>query len=166
MKPGPPPKPPQLKLLQGNPGKRPIPKQLVAPTAGADCPRVLSAAAKREWKRLQPELERLGLLTQIDRASLAAYCEAWADFEWAVRKIKSGSRVTEAGNGTLIPHPAVLIKKNAMQKIREFAAEFGFTPAARGRVHLTGPPAEDDDDASFFKPRGPQAVPPPRAKRT
>jgi phage terminase small subunit len=70
--------PTALKLLAGNPGHRPLnqnePKpELVAPT----CPSHLSREAKREWRRIVPELEKLGLLTRIDRAALAAYATAY-----------------------------------------------------------------------------------------
>ncbi len=149
-RPGPRPQPVKLRLLRGNPGKRPLPKQDVKPTPGATCPKELSAAARAEWKRVQPELERLGLLMQIDRAALAAYCEAWSDFLWATGQTRK-KRITYAGNGTVIPHPAVQIKRQAMQKIREFAAEFGFSPASRTKIDMVAPEGTPDDDKRFFE---------------
>ncbi len=76
MKPGTKPKPTALKLLEGNPGKRPLPmnEPKPAPTA-PKCPSWLHKDAKKEWKRISTELERLGLLTQVDMAALAGYCE-------------------------------------------------------------------------------------------
>ena len=151
---GPPPQPTALRLLRGNPGKRPLPQQAVKPTPGADCPKILSPAARAEWKRLQPELLRLGLLTQIDRAVLAAYCEAWSDFLWAVNRIRQSGRLTTAGNGTLIPHPAVQIKRASMKLIKDLSAEFGFSPAALARIDLVAPDGDADDDEKFFGPQG------------
>lgn len=156
---GPPPTPLSLRVLRGNPGKRPMPKNPPKPTAGASCPKMLSAEARAEWRRVEPELLHLGLLTQVDRAALAAYCESWADFRWAVGDIGKVGRVVEAGNGTLIPNPAVQIKRQAMQKIREFSAEFGFTPAARARIELSHAEEKDTDLDRFF---GPQPVPGPK----
>jgi len=65
-------KPTAIKILEGNPGKRPLnlnePKPLqIAP----ECPDWLLDEAKKEWKRLAPELERLGLLTILDMAAFA-----------------------------------------------------------------------------------------------
>ena len=166
MRPGPPPKPTELKLLQGNPGHRPLKKDVIKPTAGATCPRVLSRAARAEWTRIYPELARLGLITQIDVWTLASYCESVADLSWAVREIRRVGRTTTVGeNDTLVQHPAVTIKRAAMQKIREFAAEFGFTPSARSRVHMPGAGDGDDEDEAFFGIPGPQAVPPPLPRK-
>jgi len=40
--------------------------------------RLLSEAAQREWNRLVGELSKINLLTHLDRAALAAYCNAYA----------------------------------------------------------------------------------------
>ncbi len=153
------PKPPELKLLLGNPGGRPLPRRDVRPTGGAECPRFLSAAARAEWQRLYSELERLQLVTALDRAALACLCEAWGEFAWATAEIKRTGRTAVAGNGTVIPHPAVAIRRAAMQKIREFAIEFGLTPAARGRLAFVGPRSpQDEEDERFL--RGPYPAPP------
>lgn len=151
---GPPPTPRGLRVLRGNPGKRRLPKTELRPTPGASCPSDLSAAARTEWKRLEPELLRLGILTRIDRALLAAYCDAWSDFVWAVKQTRGGRRTTIAGNGTEIPHPAMTIKSQASERLRKLAAEFGFSPAARMRLEFIGLGDEEDpDDKKFFGPR-------------
>ena len=129
-------------------------------------PSDLTGVAKAEWRRLRPELERLGLLTVLDRAALSAYCEAWADFVWAVKHIRTRGRLTIAGNGTCIPHPAVAIKRQSMQRIRELANEFGFSPAARARIDLEEPGGDPSDDERFFGRRsGPKAAPPAKPSR-
>ena len=74
------PKPTALKLVQGVPGKRPLPKREPSPEIGAPaCPEWLLPEAKKVWRRLVRELEALGLLTGIDREALAGYCQAWAN---------------------------------------------------------------------------------------
>ena len=123
------------------------------PDPGAQCPSFLHPAAKLEWKRIYPQLMKLGLLTQIDRAALAAYCEAWADFERAAEQTRNRPLTVVAGNGTEVQHPALVIKRAAMEKIRQFAAEFGFTPSARGRVSIPGADEEDPDEAFLTGPR-------------
>ena len=67
------PKPTRLKLLEGNPGKRRINGQEPQPPwTLPSCPAHLSPSAKAEWKRLAKTLNAVGLLTQVDRAALAA----------------------------------------------------------------------------------------------
>jgi P27 family predicted phage terminase small subunit len=71
------PTPTALKLLQGNPGKRALDlsagvnPQVAIPSA----PGHLSPAAKKEWKRITPLLEELGLISGLDRQALALYCQ-------------------------------------------------------------------------------------------
>ena len=163
MRPGPPPKPPELRLIQGNPAHRPIRKAARRPSPGASCPVSLSPLARMEWRRLLPQLMRLGLLTRIDRGALASFCEAWADLTWASTTIQKEGYIVLAGNGTQIPHPAVAIKHRAMDRIRKFASEFGFTPASRARPMDSGPDdTEDHESSRFFDPPPPGTRPPSR----
>jgi phage terminase small subunit len=69
------PTPTRLKVLTGNPGKRPLNAAEHHPEpAVPDCPPELGPVARREWDRLVSELAPLRLLTHLDRAALAAYC--------------------------------------------------------------------------------------------
>ena len=83
------PKPTALKALQGNPGKRPLNRHEPQPGGLPKCPKHLDGQARKEWKRISRELIACGLLTEVDRAALAAYCVAWSrwiDAEANVRK--------------------------------------------------------------------------------
>jgi Phage terminase, small subunit len=76
---GRPPKPTRMKVLTGNPGKRPLNKDEPRPDPVIpDCPPELSPAAQREWTRLVKELSSLNMVTRLDRAALATYCGAYA----------------------------------------------------------------------------------------
>jgi len=165
MRPGPPRQPANLRLLRGNPGHRPVKPDPAKPAAGTDCPEDLTAVAKAEWERIAPELLRLGLLSELDRAALAAYCESYADFRWAVRAIKknNGGRTLVSAKGYEYVHPAITVKRQAMEKIRQFAAEFGLSPSARGRMEIDPLEFEDPDEARFFGKRPPS--PPPEKAR-
>ena len=65
------PKPTRLKVITGNPGKRPLnldepmPEPIVP-----DFPPELSPAAQIEWHRLAGELGKLRVLTNLDRGRL------------------------------------------------------------------------------------------------
>ena len=71
------PTPTALKLLKGNPGKRPLNK--LEPRPRLRVPRVpshLDDAGEVEWYRVVKELKVLGLVSGMDRAALAAYCQS------------------------------------------------------------------------------------------
>jgi P27 family predicted phage terminase small subunit len=76
------PTPTYLKLLKGNPGKRAIRPTVEPPRPAAPPPPpdFLSGYAKEEWVRVSPGLFALGLLTDLDTATLGAYC--WACGVW------------------------------------------------------------------------------------
>ena len=138
------PKPSALKVLEGNPGKRPLPKNEPKPQPTApECPDWLHENAKQEWERIAPQLERLGLLTSIDMAALAGYCEAWAQYRDAIEFIHKHGQVhpIRDNNGTikyLQQVPQVGIANQQMKQIRAFCSEFGLTPSARGRMEVPG----------------------------
>src|SRR3990167_8908338 len=107
---GPAPKPSRLRVIEGNPGKRPLQKneprpRPVRPTR----PEWLSAEAKREWSRLAGELERLGLLTVVDRAALAGLCQAWARAAEAERVLAIEGMTVTTPSGYVQQRPEVAI---------------------------------------------------------
>ncbi len=74
MKRGRKPKPTRLELLQGNPGKRPIERDPVAPeTKIPPCPAHLDAVARKEFTRVAAELHKLGMVSEVSMAALAVY---------------------------------------------------------------------------------------------
>jgi len=142
---GPPKKPTKLKLLQGTFRADRAAQNEAQPEL--DIPAVpphLSDEAKVEWGRISQELFQLGLLSRIDRAALAAYCESWSDWLDASRmcSTKDGKdrKVILTTNGNPMENPYYTIKKRSMELMHKFLTEFGMTPAARSRINAT--PAE------------------------
>lgn len=141
--PGRKPKPTNLKVLEGNPGKRPLPKNEPKPAPIAPkCPAWLDSIGKREWKRVAPVLFRLGLLTEVDGTALAGYCDAYSMWRRAREGLRDGLTFSTP-NGYLLQKPEVSIANTAMKHVRAFCEQFGMTPSSRGRMSL---PEEEDDD--------------------
>lgn len=134
--PGPAPKPTITKRLAGNPGKRPL--NDAEPQFSAEvptCPRHLSTAARTEWHRVAHALADAGVLTAVDRAALAAYCQAYGRWVEAERELMASGKVALTPNGYPVQSVWLQIANKAMEQMHKFAAEFGMTPAARTRVH-------------------------------
>jgi P27 family predicted phage terminase small subunit len=145
------PKPTITKQLNGNPGKRPLnhnePKFSGTPT----CPKHLSKAAKAEWKRISADLSAQGLLTNVDRAALAAYCAAWARWVDAEEQIaKFGAVIKSPKSGYPIQNPYVGIANTALQMMHRYLTEFGAGPASRTRIAVNTPPTSADPFAEFM----------------
>lgn len=143
-KPGPPPKPTSLKLIAGNPGKKALPKGEPKPKVEMPAmPKHLSTEARVEWERLGPVLMRLKLLTRLDRAAFAAYCQAWARHVEAEGELAKASALAFTHNGYPIVNPWQTISKQAVEQMSKFLGEFGLTPAARTRINAPHPPTEE-----------------------
>jgi P27 family predicted phage terminase small subunit len=129
------PKPTRLKLLTGNPGKRPLNMDEPRPEAVIpDCPLELGPVAKREWDRLAGDLTTLRLLTSLDRAALAAYCGAYAMWAEATEAIQKYGSMVKSPSGFPIQSPYVAIANRQTEIMMRIASEFGFTPASRSRI--------------------------------
>lgn len=146
-KPGPAPKPVELKLVEGNPGRRPLP-EVPKPTIAASAPKppaVLGAEGKKLWNRIAPELHRLGLLTDLDLEGLVALCVSWEQARAAAELIRKQGIVVDlpvfrkdgeiAGYRTQ-RHPAAQTLRDSLTQFKAFAAEFGLTPSARTKFSM------------------------------
>jgi len=151
------PTPTALKLVKGNPGKRALPKaEAVVALSEPTPPAFLCDDAKVEWGRVCSALYAAGLMTELDRAALAAYCAAygrWAQAERAINRMAAKDELNAAlmiktVSGNAIQNPLVGIANTAKRAVVKYAAEFGMTPSARTRVN-----ANPDDE----KPENPAA---------
>ena len=139
------PVPTALRKLRGNPSKRPLPKNEAQPRQGIpSCPRHIQGEGRKEWRRTAKELADCGLLTFVDRAALAAYCQAWARWVQAEDVLRKAGVLTKTPNGMLVQSPMLAIANRAMDQMRAFLGEFGMTPAARTRIKAEPKPPEED----------------------
>jgi len=141
---GRPPKPTRTKELLGTLKSCRVNKAEPMPKRGRPvCPAWLDDEAKKKWRKLVPELDRLRLLTVVDGDVLAAYCQAWAEFKWATEVMQKEGRTGTRGTGGSAPHPAVAMQRSAWKAIKEFASLFGLDPSSRTK--LSAPPVQQED---------------------
>lgn len=133
---GPAPKPTALRLIEGNPSRRPFnenepkPRQVVP-----SCPKHLTKEAKRQWKKISKTLFRIGVLTEIDGTALSMYCDAWARWVDANEKLqKFGPVFKSPKSGFPILSPYVAVASQAFEQMRRLLCEFGMTPSSRSRI--------------------------------
>ena len=129
------PTPTAIKELEGNPGKRPLNKNEPKPTEKAPpCPKWLEPEAKKEWRRLAKKMEQLGVLTEVDMAAFAGYCQAYARWKEAEEFITQHGSILRTKSGYVQPVPQVSIAQTYLKIMNRFAEQFGLTPAARSRI--------------------------------
>lgn len=120
------------------------------------CPAHLLKEAKKEWKRITPVLIQYGLLSKLDRAALAAYCQSWALLVYVEERIRRNMELAEkkraeceskgeeykggdglveiTSNGNMIYSPYWVMRTRAHYACERALINFGLSPAARGRV--------------------------------
>ncbi len=129
------PKPTRLKVLAGNPGKRPLNEREPKPEPSVpDCPPELGPVARREWDRLVGELSKLRILTALDRAALASYCGAYGLWAEAMEQIQKYGAMVKSPSGYPQQSPYLAIANRQAEIMMRIASDFGFTPASRSRI--------------------------------
>lgn len=145
---GPRPKPDAIRALEGDPGKRGKGGNSPPPAAAVTNlkpPTFLPSAAKKEWKRVIMELARLNLISDLDVMALAAYCNAYATWLDAIKKIKETGMLVRSPNGYPMPSPYVKIERDSQEQMMKWLREFGMTPSSRARVGGDGGADEEED---------------------
>lgn len=142
------PKPTALKLLTGNPGKRPLNDREPKPKVGAAVPEYLLKlpGPLAQWRRWAPRLEALGVLTEVDAPAFARLCRLWD---------------MDEGGATWTPdddvEPRIALKlrfdHQLMQEIRQLEGRFGMTPSDRVRIKVE-PKKPESKLARYTRGRG------------
>lgn len=161
---GPKPQPNVIKLLRGNPGRRTLDlSDGVQPVVAVpDIPKHLSKEGRKEWRRITVELEENGIVSRLDRAALAIYCQTWGRLVLAEQALEAKRRQAEEAG--LDEAEAVFIQKTPTGFHRESAllrivgrlqqdcdrylASFGMSPSSRSKVK----PSDNRQQGLFDQP--------------
>jgi P27 family predicted phage terminase small subunit len=137
--PGPPPKPIEQRLREGNPAKRPLPEPVLIggrPDESLEPPDDLPPDGRLAWNEVVPTLAEAGVLDRVDRLALEAMCAAWARAKQAQRLVASQGHFVRGSRGQLREHPSLRTEREATMLFLRYAEQFGLTPAARARLGL------------------------------
>lgn len=135
------PKPIALKMLQGNPGGRPLAKTGAPFEAGApEKPSWLNEEAAAEWDRLVAKLyDESGILSPAHFGILLTTCQHYAQFREADAFIQKHGSTYESvkgdGNRLVREYPQVRQRHDALQAYRKCLNDLGATPTQGPRVH-------------------------------
>ena len=133
---GPAPEPTALRVLRGNPGRRPLndaepqPEPITAHDRRAECPAWLTGDARLLWKRVAPEAIKKGLLTVLDLPAFEALCQSYA--RWRQFEKLTGKNLELAISKG---YRNAAVKER--QLMLQFGARFGFDPSSRSNVKVT-----------------------------
>lgn len=140
------PTPTALKIIAGNPGKRPLNAHEPQPRADlADAPSWLTERQKATWTEVV-EMSPPGLLKDIDASVFAVWVVAFDLYQEASERLaRSGMLVKAPNTGVPMQSPYLAIVNRQAQIMMKAASEMGFTPASRSRVIVKQKTAKDND---------------------
>lgn len=143
------PQPTALKILRGNPGKRPInqaePKIATADASFDDPPAEITddQVATTEWRRVAPLLRAAGLVSATERAALTALVQQWSRYLAAHQQVMALGMCIETAKSVPIPNPYLLVADRALAHCQRLWSELGLTPSGRARASKLPAPADD-----------------------
>jgi len=153
---GPAPTPTRIRVLEGNPARRPLPANEPRPLAGEpEMPTYLDREARRQWKRLVPILVSMRVLTVADGMQLANLCQAYSILVQAHHAMRQASK--GGGSGLLMKTPGGYVQQSPLigiingqaEIIHRISREFGLTPSSRTRLEATAEARVDSLEAKL-----------------
>lgn len=131
-------KPTNLKILEGNPGKRKLSQNEIKPKIKLlKCPTWLHKDAKKEWRKIAPILNNLGLLTESDQMIFAGYCQNYARWKQAEIEL-SNSDLLVLGQRGYTQNPLTRISQSYFTKMKICIEKLGLSPSDRANLEITG----------------------------
>lgn len=145
------PKPTELKVLEGNPGKRALNHDEPKPEGDiGDPPAWMSDDQKKIWTEAVKDAPP-GLLTCLDKSVFTVWVVAVDQHQKAAIKVsKFGAVVKSPSTGAPIKSPFVTILNQQAAVIQKAVSEMGFSPTARTRVKVDKAPQGADPFADLM----------------
>lgn len=154
------PTPTVIKMVKGNPGRRPLPE--FEPQFESNipkCPFKLDKIGQETWDRKAEMLYGAGVLTDADWETLAIYCRVWSQIvllsaeiqtseDYLTYEIKIDKKTGEEFKSNAKTNPLCLRLESLYSEYRSYSALFGLDPANRGKIK-TGKRNEKAKDKIF-----------------
>lgn len=131
---GPSPRPTHLRVLDGNPSKRPLNGDEPRPEGSPTCPTTLDKEAQAEWRRIEKSMPP-SLYAAVDRGLLTAWCSAWSLHRKAAKALAEEGEVIDTARGPA-RNPWLGIQNDQTKIMISIASRLGFSPADRTNLKM------------------------------
>jgi P27 family predicted phage terminase small subunit len=110
-------------------------------------PSWLKGEGLAEWRRVTPELFRLGRLAALDRGCLAMYCSWWQHLVQIRAELQESGFTAIGQKKNVVVAPLWREYRDCTAMVTKLAKELGLTPDAR--LRQSSVPIEEDDDSDL-----------------
>lgn len=132
---GRPPIPNHLKVLNGETRPSQLNSREPQPKPGVpDPPVTLNEDALAVWHRITPQLDRMGILGDIDQIVLGLLCQEVANHDRLAKLYENSSPLLADDRGKLRKNPLAQLLRDSTLLVARLAYEFGMTPSARAKL--------------------------------
>ena len=128
-------KPTAEKILNGNPGRRPLPDNEPQFDGVPQMPEWLDDDGRALWDSVVSKLTAAGVSREIDSPSLAAMCRWWSLWRRLDRQLNSGEMAWKD----------ICAASAAWKQFSAIASKFGLTPVDRTKLKVDKLPTDEDD---------------------
>ncbi|MDO4468397.1 MAG: phage terminase small subunit P27 family [Bacillota bacterium] len=101
---------------------------------------LINDTAKKEWRRIVKELNKIDIVGNLDYANLGGYCNAYANYIKATEILKDQTYYIDRETRTgviVVKNPMVDIQTNYAAEMRKFASLCGLTIDSRLKAAVT-----------------------------
>ena len=110
------------------------------------CPRHLDKDARKEWRRAGKILMEIGLITELDRAVFAGYCDAFSQWAQATAQVNKTGMVYKKKDGTPGLNPYLRVAREAYDRMMRAAVLLGLSPSSRASLKVEKPKPKSQAD--------------------
>ena len=96
-------------------------------------------------------LHEMGVVTLVDRAALAAYCQCYGRWVEAEEKLRATPILLKTATGYVQQSPWLSISNKQLELMGRYMAEIGLTPASRSRIAVAAGPAAPEPLKIVFR---------------
>lgn len=109
--------------------------------------------AKKEWRRIVKELDKINIVGNLDLSNLGGYCNAYANYIKATDILKDQTFYVERAtrNGAIVvKNPMVDIQQTYANEMRRFSSLCGLTIDSRLKAAVIKTEKKEDEIQSKF----------------
>ena len=105
--------------------------------------------AKKEWKRVVPELKKMDIVGRLDISNLVAYCNAYSKYCEATKALR-GEPLTVPSPSGMKENPLINVQIKYADQFRKFADQCGLTINSRLKWAATKTKQQEEQIESEF----------------
>ncbi|MCT3031212.1 phage terminase small subunit P27 family [Pediococcus parvulus] len=116
------------------------------PKLNFEPPQGMKREAVEEWNRIVPLLAENTPVSELDRALIEVYCNAFAQYKLCEQEVNHDGVVVTSTTGTKVRNPYIMEEHEAIKTIKMTATELGLSVNARAKLELNRAKSDKPSD--------------------